>query len=274
MTEISARSRTEDVVDRWAHDAGIAGEDEHVKGRAGLRSMAEAWKDRNEGTPAEAAKHAGGGVVREVTPELVDHFLFEHAGNAAQAAARMGGAVGAALGLGVIGNITVTTYELYKAGWADAHAKGDNLHQLAQNDAVNVALAQSLDFAPGFAAREAKERPGVQHGADRLNAQLAGKDASLKPVLQHAADEGFVAAERAWNATAQVPADKRAAAMQQWMKENGFEDRRRNDVAFGKGVEYLLWCRTEGKASGVSPEAEAKKVHDRLVPPQPLVRQG
>ena len=35
---VDGRRRTEDLVDDWAHDAGIVGQDEHVKGHAGLRS--------------------------------------------------------------------------------------------------------------------------------------------------------------------------------------------------------------------------------------------
>jgi hypothetical protein len=260
MTKISAQSRTEDLVDRWAHDAGIAGPDEHVKGRAGLKSSATAWEERNHGTPGHAAKHVGVGLVREIAPELIEHGA-KHAG------ARL--ATG--LALGAIGNVALTSYELYKQGWAEPHRKGDEIRQLQHNDAVNVALARSLAFDPRFGEAEKAGRPGVEKGTTKLVEQLNGKDAALKPILQARADEGFAAAERAFKATASVPPQSRPEAMRQWYKGNGCEDRCRNDVAFGKGAEYFLWCQG---ARGVSVDAEAMKVHARLVPASVFHRQG
>lgn len=275
MTEVSSRVRTEDLVDRWAHDAKIAGDDEHVKGRSGLRSMAEAWKERNEATPREAAGHTALGVVRELLPEVLDFVAHEGETKAAKfVASHFGAKVATGLAFGVIGNTAVTAYELYQHGWAKAHAKGDNLRQLAQNDAVNVAIAQSLEFHPQFGVREAAERPGVEVNTGKLKALLQSDDAALKPLLQRRADEGFAAAERAWKAVSSVPKERRAEAMMSWYKDNGFEDLRRTDVAFGKGIEYFGWCKAEGAKYGVSVEEESAKVSSRLVPPQTFHRRG
>jgi hypothetical protein len=271
----SSRRRTEDLVDDWAHDAGIVGKDEHVKGRAGLRSSSDAWERRHEATPGERAKELAEGLAKEVVPELLDHAALEGHGALAMRAAQAGRVAGVGSGV-IVGGLTVLgAYELYKNGWAKPHHDGDNLRALQNNDAVNVAIATSLAFDPRFGAQEAASRPGVEKGTTQLVQQLKDKDASLVPILQARADEGFLAQERAFEATKSLgntPA--RADAMQKWMKDNGFEDRRRNDVAFGKGAEYCAWVHAQPRSANVDAAAESQKVHARQMPTQAVVRQG
>jgi hypothetical protein len=272
---VDCRRRTEDLVDDWAHDAGLVQKDEHVQGRAGLRSSAQAWEARNEGTAGEATKEVAKNLAKEIGPDVADFGLMEGHGAAAVAAASAGRAAGTAVGVGVAGGTVLGAYELYMHAWAQPHQKGDNIRALQHNDAVNVALATSLAFAPGFAADEKSRRPGIEKGTSQLLEQLNGKDAALKPILQGRADEGFVAQERAFAATQHLGnSPARGEAMQRWMKDNGFTDRQRNDVAFGKGVEYFNWIGTQPKHAGIDVSAEAKKVHDRQPPIQPFACRG
>ena len=270
---VDCRRRTEELVDDWAHDAGIVAKDEHVNGRAGLRSSAEAWETRNHGTKGEAAHHVGVELAKELAPEVVDHALFEGGG---KAALRFGlsHAAGLGLGAGVAAGSVLTAHQLYSE-WAHAHQKGDDLRSLAQNDAVNVALSRTLSFHPAFGNDEAARRPGVEKGTGKLLEQLHGKDAALVPIMQARADEGFVAAERAFGATRHLAGSpERAGAMRAWMKDNGFEDRQRNDIAFGKGVEYFGWLEGVGAQRGADVAAESKKVHDRQTPAQAFACRG
>ena len=246
---VDCRRRTEELVDDWAHDAGIVAKDEHVKGRAGLRSSAEGWETRNHGTKGEAAAHVAGELAKELGTDVAEHVAMEGTGRLATYLAGASG-VGAAIGGGVILSTVVTAQQLYSE-WGHAHQKGDNIRQLAQNDAVNIALARGLEFNPAFGNAEAARRPGVEKGTERLLGQLNGKDAPMKPILQARADEGFVAAERAYAATSHLAGTpERAGAMRTWMKDNGFEDRQRDDVAFGKGVEYFVWTQGAGSRNG------------------------
>lgn len=272
---VDCRRRTEDLVDGWAHDAGIVGKDEHVQARAGIGSSAQAWEERNHGTVGEGAKEVALGIAKEVAPDVAEYGLMEGHGAAAIAVASAGRAAGVSIGVGVAALTTLGAYELYKNGWAEPHHKGDNIRALQHNDAVNVAVASSLSFAPGFAADERARRPGVEKGTSQLVEQLNGKDAALKPILQARADEGFLAQERAFAATQHLgntPA--RGEALQRWMKDNGFADRQRNDVAFGKGVEYFNWVATQPKHSGLDVNVEARKVHDRQPPTQGFACRG
>jgi hypothetical protein len=243
--------KTEDLIDEWAHDAAIAGEDDRVKGRAGLRSHASAWRGRGE--------HAG-----SAAPVTIAEIVAPDAALAALEGMEVGVAAFAA---GLVASTFVSTAHWYYAGWVEPHAKGDNLRALAQNDAVNVALARGLDFHPRFGAHEAAMRPGVERGTERLLDALRGDDAPIKPVLQERADAGFTAAERAFQATAALRGSPaRAEALTRWMKDNGFAERMRGDVAFGKGFEYYVWLETMGDREGVDVAVERAKIHDRAAP--------
>ena len=252
------RNKTENLIDRWAHDAGVVGKDERVEGRAGLKSSEEAWKGRNHATAGQLGKDAAIGVGRELLPEVLEK-------------AAIFGALGAGA---VIGSTVYGAYELY-AGWADAHAKGDNIRQLAHNDSVNVALAKGLAFDSRFGADEAARRPGVEKNTAKLIEGLQGKDKDLVPVLQSRADEGFLTMERAFAATKHLAhSPERGQAMMKWLDANGFQDKRRNDVAFGKGTEYFTWLEGTGVQRGVDVAAETKKVHDRQPPDRTFACRG
>lgn len=245
------RRNTEDLVDRWAHDAKIVKDDEHVRARAGLESHDHAWKNRNEVTPGHAGRHLAVDVAKELAPEIAQ-MAAEHVA--------IRGAMMAAGGV-VVGGMILTAYDLMKHGWAVPNAKGDHFAALAHNDAVNVAIAKGLAFDPRFGEHEAAARPGVLVNAGKLLEALQGKDRALTPILQARADEGFVATERAFAATKHLAGHPdRHFAMAKWLDDNGYGDRRRNDVAFGKGMEYFNWVQS---ARGVDPASESKKVHDR-----------
>ncbi len=248
---IDVRRTTEDLIDEWAHDASIAAEGEHVKSTSGLRSQRSAWDARHGD-----AKAAGSSAAEAAGPELALTALE-------------GLEVGVlAFGAGLVTATLASAAHWYYAGWVEPNAKGDNLRALAQNDAVNVALANGLDFHSRFGAYEAAKRPAVQKATERLLTLLGGRDAPLKSVLQERADRGFVAAERAFAATARLEGSpERAGAIQQWMKDNGFSERMRGDAAFGKGAEYFFWLHALGKREGVDRDAEMQRIHERLTPP-------
>lgn len=254
---VGCQSRTEEIVDRWAQDAGIVGKDEHVKTSNALGSSKQAWAERNDVHGHDLGEVAGT-VAREGGTALSEHFL-EHGMVAA----------GAMAGILVAGTVQ-GAYHLYKH-WAESHAKGDDLANRAHNDAVNCALASKLAFHPRFGQDEQAKRPGVTAGTDKLMTALSGKDADLLPILQGRADEGFNAMERAYAATSKVPADQRGVAMSKWLDDNGFADRRKTDIAFQKGGEYFLWTKA---TRGVDAEAEAKLVHHRLPPEHAFACKG
>jgi hypothetical protein len=263
---IDCRRRTEDLVDDWAHDAKIVGKDEHVKARAGLESSTHAWEERNRVTPGKVGE-AGAHAVVEVVPEITAHAVHH--------AAAIGGAAGTAAGWVTGGCAALGADMLYIGAWAHPHAEGDQIRALQHNDAVNVAIATKLEFADGFKADERARRPGVEKGTSQLLAQLDGKDKPLVPILQARADQGFIAHKRAFAATASLAGSpERGPAIQKWLKANGFEDRQRNDVAFGKGAEYFDWLQGVGKQRGVDVAAESKKVEDRQAPERAFACRG
>ncbi len=235
-----ARRSTEDLVDDLAHQAGIAAKDEHVKGRGGLRSAAEARRTEH-GSAKDVAKEGAKGIAEHAIPDVLEHWGWAVAGGVAFAA---GSVVGA--------------YHLYMHAWAEPNAKGDNLRALHANDAVNVAVARGLAFDPRFGEDEAKMRPDCEKGTGKLLEKMDA-DPDLRAILQARADEGFLVAERAHAATAHIAdPSARAQAMQRWLKDNGFGDRIQKDIAFQKGAQFFLWSTAHGTAA-----AESAKVHAR-----------
>lgn len=248
---IDCNSRTNELVDRWAQDAGIIGQGEHVKTGHALGGSKEAFANRNEPHAHDYAD-AGVTVAREGGLTLMEQW------------GKLGHVVeGAGLaGAAVVAGTVVGAYHLYKT-WGEAHVKGDDLANRAHNDSVNCAIASGLDFDPRFGKAESAKRPGVGAGTDKLLLALKGKDAELRPILQGRADEGFNAYERAFAATTNVPVDARPAAMNRWLSDNGFADRQKSDIAFQKGGEYFLFTMS---TKGVDAAGEANKVHARLPP--------
>ena len=234
--------RTDDLLDVVAHDAGVVDKDHHVKATAGTKSQAQIWKERHgdEG-PLDAAKHAGKAIVEHLLPDFADEGL--HAG---------AGAGGLVIG-GILKFYAEGLHELDRA-----EKKADELRAAGDNDAVNVALAKGLAFDPRFGEAEKAQRPGVEKATGKILETLNGKDAEIKAVLQQRADEGFLAAKRAFEATKGLPPAQRAAEMQ---KQIG--TRMREDAAFGKGAEYFIWA---ASTPGVDLASETKKVQDRQAP--------
>jgi len=251
MGKVGCDSPMNDIIDRWAQDAGIIGKDEHVKAGHALGGSKEAFANRNQPHGHDYAE-AGGVFVREGGLSLME--LSEKVGHAVE-----GAAAGASA---VIAGTVVGAYHLYKS-WGEAHVKGDDLANRAHNDAVNCALANGLDFDKRFGQAEIAKRPGVEAGTTKLLEALRTKDAALTPVLQGHADEGFNAYERAFAATRNAPVEQRPVAMNKWLMDNGFADRQKNDIAFQKGGEYFLFTKTMNEADASS---AARKVHNRLPP--------
>jgi len=167
-----------------------------------------------------------------------------------------------ATGAGVGGLVIGGTLKLYGEMLHEldrTERKAEELRAAGDNDAVNVALAAGLAFDPRFTEAEKAKRPGVEKAAAKVLETLNGKNAATKQVLQQRADEGFLAAKGAFDATKGLPPDARGAEMQ---KRIG-SARMREDAAFGKGVEYFLWA---AGTKGVDVAAETKKVIDRQPP--------
>lgn len=249
-----------EIVDRWAHDAGLARGDEKVSSSACAKSGTALHKGRND--DMHGATHLGKDILEHgawTTVEFVAHGT--ELSTAVQGAMHVAGPLSFA---------AVALHELKAAKEKEAEIKN-----AFTNDAVNVALVCSLDFPDAFKLAEKAARPGVDKGAEKLMMKLQGEDKALKPVLQARVDEGFLAAQRAAAATANVPEKDRGAAIARWLDANGFSDRMKNDVAFGKGVEYFGWCSSPaGKAAGASVDTAIAKIEARRVPPQPTMVRG
>lgn len=254
--------KTGELVDEWAHDAGIVDDKHHVTGSARAKSGAQVHAERHRGeTPGRAVKDTAIGIAKETVPEIVGHKLA-HAG-AARAAAIVEGA-------GFVGGLAYLAYECLHELSA-AEKKADEIRAAYDNDAVNVALARSLAFDPHFGEIEAAKRPGVNQAGAKLSQKLNEPGNPLKAAFQQRADDGFDAARRAYAATQHLLAADRPAATEKWMTDNGYGDRLQNDVAFGKGVDYFAWTHSaEAKRFGVAPELEEARVDARRMPPLPL----
>lgn len=260
MTVSGVGSRkTGELVDEWAHDAGVVDAKHHVSGSTSTKSGAELHRERNaDGTVREAAKTVAIGVGKEVAPEVVAHEL------ATRGIAKAFGADILALPLAV----GIQAYECLHELSA-AEKKADEIRAAFDNDAVNVALARSLAFDRCFGELEAAKRPGVEIAGAKLSLKLNEPGNPMKATFQGRADEGFDAARRAEAATCHLPPGERPAAFTKWMSDNGFGERFKNDVAFGKGVEYFAWIHTkQAHELGVDTVAEIQKVEARRIPPQ------
>lgn len=247
--------RTEELADEWAHDAGIIEEGRHVKARAQTPGGAALHAGRN-GTDWDGAVTTGKAVGGAVNDTLAGE-IAEAVAPAAEGAGTVGGVI--AFAVTALGEL------------ARAEAKADEIRAAYDNDAINVALASGLAFHPGFGQAELAARPGVEKAAGKLLEALAGKDAAMKPILQARADVGFLAAARAAKAVAHVPPQEQPAAILRYLQQAGMGTQLLNDAAFAKGVQYYLWCRSDGaKKLGVDVAAETEKIESRYVPPQPV----
>ncbi|MBX3192295.1 MAG: hypothetical protein KF819_35220 [Labilithrix sp.] len=100
------------------------------------------------------------------------------------------------------------------------------------------------------------------------DAGIVAKDETLK------ARAGLKSSAEAWStrhhggpgdAAKHVP--ERPAAIMKWLDDNGFAEKRRGDVAFGKGGEYYNWLTGYGARAGVELAVESRKVHERTPAP-------
>lgn len=235
--------RTDELLQEVAHDAGIAAEGRQVRITAGTKSQAQIWKERHgDAAPVDVLKAVVKGVGEHALPDAAEHLLHVE---------------GVAVGGLVVGGI----FKLYAECLHEldrAERKAEELRNAGDNDAVNVALAAGLAFDPRFADAERAKRPGVEKAAGQVLEALSGKDATIRQILQLRADEGFVAARRAFDATTGMKPETRAAAMQRLVGP-----RMREDAAFGKGVEYFMWA---AGTRGVDLAGEVRKVEDRRPP--------
>lgn len=111
--------------------------------------------------------------------ERIAH-LAEHYGPAFGA---LGPIAGAVTGLGA----------LYKSAVEDAKREGELQRALGASDAGVVALAQSLQFDPGFRSYVATAHAGSDNAAAAMTATLAAPErAGMRAELQARADRGFV----------------------------------------------------------------------------------
>lgn len=251
--------RTGELVDEWAHSAGIVDSRHHVTGSTATKSGVALHRERHEEeTKAKAAKAVGIGVGKDLGPEVAAHEL-----------ARRG--VARAANVDLVALPFAVAYFAYEClhELSAAEKKADEIRAAFDNDAVNVALARSLSFDPRFGELEAARRPGVDRAGAKLSEKLNEPGNTMRGIFQARADEGFDAARRADAATRHLPAAERGPAIARWMSDNGFGARLKDDVAFGKGAEYFAWIHTsQAQALGVDAGAEIQKVDGRLPPPQ------
>lgn len=253
----AGRKRTGELIDALAHEAGLVDGAHHVHGEAFAKSGAIRHRERNDdGQPSDVAEHAAFDGLLELVTWGADRF-GPHLARASRAASAVeGGAeVVSILWLGVeaVGALI------------DAEEKGVAIRAAFDNDAVHCALAGNLAFDPAFAALEQHARPGVTAGTTKLTLALQAPGHPIKPVLQARADEGFLAAERAATATADVPPKERPLAIARWYRDNGYGGRMRDDIAFAKGAEYHAFV-THASAAGLydlRADDELRKVQAR-----------
>ncbi|MFO0736910.1 MAG: hypothetical protein U0270_13575 [Labilithrix sp.] len=258
----AGRKRTDELVDALAHEAGLVDAKHHVRGDAFAKSGARQHTERNEhGTPADVAEHVAVDTFLEVIAHGAEHWAPAKAAWLAEGGAEVAGIVW--LGREAIGALI------------DAEEKGIAISAAFDNDAVSCALAGNLAFAPAFAALEQHARPGVTKGTTKLTIALQDPRSPIKQVLQARADEGYLVAERAAQATKDVAPPLRAKAIASWYVANGYVDRLKADIAFAKGVEYHAFV-TDSSARGLyglNAEAERKKVLDRVPLERPCMVQ-
>lgn len=235
----AGKKRTNELIDELGHEAGLVDVEHHVHGQAFAKSGATLHRERNDD-----------GTVRDVAESVATDGMLEAIAHGAEHVSKF--ALEGCLEVASIASL------VKECGGAliDAENKADEIRAAFDNDAVNCALAGNLAFNPAFAALEQHARPGVVKGTTKLTIALQDPKNPIRAVLQARADEGYLAAERA--AKSGVP-------MQQWLKDNGYTDRLKNDVAFAKGVEYHAFV-TESASRGlygVSAADELRKVQER-----------
>ena len=134
------------------------------------------------------------------------------------------------------------------------------------NDVADWALVGALKFDPGFKTEEHEKRPLVrERDGLAIVAQLNASPKNLA-ALQARADQGFQAAGKAFEAVKGLPADKQQAAMLAALKQsNG--PALKDDLAFGKGVEYFMYCQRDSATLGrVTKDVDARAYVPPAVP--------
>lgn len=261
MSGIGSASRasqrsTEDLMDTLAHDAGVLGKDEHVRSSALGKSGAATWRDRNAEEGHATVHHAATEGAVHAAQHALEHGV-EHGVRGAAAGSAAGIVVGTAFQLRF----------LITEGWLKPHMKGDEIRDRQTNDAINLAVVDTIDVPSEFRAATRRERPGVEKGADLMKAQLRGPDAAMVPVLQARSDEGFLEAQKLWKDVSATPANKRGEAFTAGL-EAKFKDRLANDVAFGTGVRLFTWSQSQDEKTRSAVDAS---VHGRnLRNPSPV----
>ena len=253
-----SRRSTEDLMNTLANDAGVLKDDEHVRSGAMKQTGGAAWTGRREDQGHDAIHHGVEDGLVHAGEHVLPHVL-EHAGYSA-AAGIAGGALVAAAPV-------LQLHMLMTQAWLKPHLKGDEVRAKQTNDAMNVAVARTLDAPPAFGDSIALERPKVETGATMLITALRDKDKDMVPVLQARSDEGFLAAEKAFgDATAGKSPDPGGAVSAQLTAK--YKDRMDHDVAFGLGVKLFVWARAQDADTSANVKSS---VHARNVPnPTPI----
>jgi len=152
--------------------------------------------------------------------------------------------------------------------------KADEIKNGFDNDATNIAVAGNLAFDPSFSMFEAVRRPGASKNAiSNLTIELQKpENKQVLTALQARADEGFMAADRAMKATANVPPQQRSAAIKQWFADNGFGERMKSDLAFAQGVRYHAFVQEPlSQDRGLRLDVERQKVEARMPLERPFM---
>jgi hypothetical protein len=251
----AGRKRTSELVDQVAHDAHIVDAEHHVPGRALMKSGRTMHAERNDDHgPASAGMHVTADTVLEAIAVGAEQVHAAKCEVAAEGVA-----------------LLLLTGSIVYAGY-DAKKKAGEIRAAFDNDAVNCALAGNLAFNPAFAALEQHARPGVTLATGELSRQL--QDNPIRAVLQARADEGYLAAEHAVEASKHLPVAERPAAIARWLTDH-YPSRLADDVAFAKGVEYHAFVTAAAARGlyGVNAEAELAKVDERAPLERPLMVQ-
>jgi len=257
VTEVGRRS-TQSLLDDVAHDAGVVDSKHHLKSSGTAPSGAELNRHRNdsEGALSEVVKKGAADVSLEILKNVAE----------ASNVSKLEGAI-------EVGSIALLGYEALHE-LSRCENKADEINNGYKNDAANVAIAGNLAFDPSFPTFEALARPGVDKDlVGKFTVELQKPENNpVLTALQARADEGFIAADRAMNATANIPPQARSAAITQWFKDNGIGERMKTDLAFAQGVRYHAFVQEPlSQDRGLGLDAERAKVEARLPLERPFM---
>lgn len=248
ITKRGTAPSTNEIMNQAEHATGVLPADQQLRtGGLELTSTETLAKHKAQQMNADHRLH-------ELVQDGVEHGVAEGIAHFAPALAAI------APLLTVASAAKILTEEVH-ADWQ----AGQDAKEAHRNDVADWALVGTLQFSADFKTAEHAKRPLVKEKDGLAIVAHLNSQPKHKAALQARADQGFQAAAKAFDAVKGLPTEKQAAALVATLKQSN-RGTLQGDLAFGKGVEYFLFCLRDPKAM----EAAAKDVTARSYEP-PLV---